>query len=116
MNIVDPSKSEYLKETSKRKMSYYREQSLKRVISYRAVLLTTKGKLAESQYHDQYLDKEVVMETLKEQQKEQKERMVSVVEREKDAQTITLLSEQLTKCAFLVHSFVIRLLLQCVYI
>ena len=68
MNITDPSDDSYLKAASKRKMSYSRQQSLKRAISHRAVLVTPKGEVAHSQYADQYLDHSVVMSTLKKQQ------------------------------------------------
>lgn len=65
MNIVDPSKSQYLKEASTRKMSYYRERSLARSVSSRAPLVKQDGTLAVGQYHDQYYDKEQVARTLK---------------------------------------------------
>jgi hypothetical protein len=105
MNIVEPSTSSYLKEAAKRKMSFSREKSLKRAISYRAVLVTPKGTIAESQYNDQYLDRQVVMETLKEQHKVQQKRM-SIANKEADAlvaRGITSLSEELSKCATSSH-------------
>jgi hypothetical protein len=67
MNIVKPEESQYLERASEHKMSYYREKSLKRAVSYRAVLVKKDGKLAQTQYIDQYLDKEMVMVSLKKQ-------------------------------------------------
>lgn len=68
MNIVNPEDSTYLARASERKMSYYREKSLKRAVSYRAVLVKKDGTLANSQYNDQYLDREAVQADLKRQQ------------------------------------------------
>lgn len=65
MNVVDPKKSEYLNSTSTRKMSYYRERSLARAVSSRAVLVKADGNLAVGQYHDQYYSKETVARDLK---------------------------------------------------
>lgn len=68
MNITDPSSCTYLEEAAGRKMSYYRQRSLARAVSYRAPMVKKNGDLAESQYTDQYYDRETVMATLRRQQ------------------------------------------------
>eukprot|EP00892_Ulva_mutabilis_P002981 jgi/Ulvmu1/12684/UM094_0041.1 len=68
MNITDPDSCTYLEEASGRKMSYYRERSLARAVSYRATMVKKNGDLADSQYTDQYFDRETVMATLRRQQ------------------------------------------------
>lgn len=49
-------------------MSYTRQKSLSRAISYRQTLVKRNGELADAQYTDQYLDKETMAVTLKRQQ------------------------------------------------
>ena len=68
MDITNPDKCTYLEEASERKMSYSRQKSLSRAISYRQTLVKRNGELADAQYTDQYLDKETVTATLKKQQ------------------------------------------------
>lgn len=68
MNITDPDECTYLEEAAARKMSYTRQKSLSRAVSYRQTLVKRNGELAESQYTDQYLDKETIVSTLKRQQ------------------------------------------------
>lgn len=67
MNITDPGSCTYLEEASGRKMSYYRQRSLARAVSYRAPMVKKDGDLADSQYTDQYFDRETVMATLRRQ-------------------------------------------------
>lgn len=100
MNITDPQDTAYLQAASKRKMSYYRQQSLKRAISHRAVLVTPKGEVAHSQYGDQYLDKAVVRDTLK---KQQSKRLSFAATEDGDAAmeqrcAVDRVSQRLSKC------------------
>jgi hypothetical protein len=67
MNITEPEKCTYLEEAADRRMSYSRQKSLSRAVSYRQTLLKKSGDLADSQYTDQYLDRETVMNTLRKQ-------------------------------------------------
>lgn len=68
MNITNPDECTYLEEAAERKMSYTRQKSLSRAISYRQTLVKRNGELADAQYTDQYLDKETMAVTLKRQQ------------------------------------------------
>jgi hypothetical protein len=68
MNITNPDECTYLQEAASRTMSYSRQKSLARAISYRQTLVKRNGELADSQYTDQYLDKESIVATLKKQQ------------------------------------------------
>lgn len=68
MNIIDPDECTYLEDAAGRKMSFSRQKSLSRAISYRQTLIKRNGELADSQYTDQYLDKETITATLKRQQ------------------------------------------------
>jgi hypothetical protein len=65
MDIVDPTKSAYLKDAAKKRMSFSREMSLKRAVSHRAVLVRKDGTLADTQYADQYVDRDRVRADLK---------------------------------------------------
>jgi hypothetical protein len=76
MNIINPRDSTYLEESSERRMSYSRQKSLSRAISYRQTLVKHNGELADSQYTDQYLDKETVMSTLRRQSTRQERQSV----------------------------------------
>lgn len=67
MNITNPESCTYLEEAAGRKMSYYRQRSLARAVSYRAPMIKKNGDLADSQYTDQYFDRETVMATLRRQ-------------------------------------------------
>jgi hypothetical protein len=68
MNITNPEECTYLQDAASRRMSYSRQKSLARAISYRQTLVKRNGELADSQYTDQYLDKESIVAALKKQQ------------------------------------------------
>jgi hypothetical protein len=67
MNITNPKECEYLKSMANRQMSYSRQKSLARAVSYRQTLLTRNGELADNQYVDQYIDKSDLRNALRKQ-------------------------------------------------
>lgn len=75
MDIVNPEECTYLEDSAGRKMSYTRQKSLSRAISYRQTLVKRNGELADSQYTDQYLDRETIVASLKKQQSKKQSSM-----------------------------------------
>lgn len=65
MNIVQPRQSRYLEQSTRKPMSYYRQKSLTRALSYRSVLYKKNGELADSQYSDSYVGREHAVRALR---------------------------------------------------